>query len=102
MGTLNGIHAVLPLMRQRNAGHIVNIASLAGRIPTPFATLYSGTKFAISGITEALRQELHGTDIHLCIVYPSMVMTELVAGVSPPRSFTIDTTTCSPKGNVGH
>ena len=57
-GTLNGIHAVLPTMLERNTGQIVNVASLIARIPTPFASVYTGSKFAVYGMTEALRHEL--------------------------------------------
>ncbi|MEC7987372.1 MAG: SDR family NAD(P)-dependent oxidoreductase [Myxococcota bacterium] len=82
-GAINGIHAVLPNMLHRNAGQIVNIASLMSHIPTPYAALYTGTKFAIRGVTEALRHELRATNVHLCVVYPSLVQTELVAGIRP-------------------
>jgi NAD(P)-dependent dehydrogenase (short-subunit alcohol dehydrogenase family) len=84
MGVLNGIQAVLPDMLKRKEGQIVNVASLAGKIPAPYAAVYTGTKFAVTGMTEALRHEF-GDHVHFCIVYPSMVQTDLVAGISPPK-----------------
>ena len=84
MGPLHGMHAVLPGMLERDSGHIVNVASLAGRIPAPFAALYSGTKFAVVGLTEALRHEFADTGLHFCLVYPAVVKTGLIAGISAP------------------
>ena len=84
MGPLHGMHAVLPGMLARNSGHIVNVASLAGRIPAPFAALYSGTKFAVVGMTESLRHEFADTGLHFCLVYPAVVQTGLIAGISAP------------------
>ena len=71
-------------MLERNEGQIINVASLIARIPTPFAALYTGSKFAVSGMSEALRHELRGSQVHVCVVYPSLVRTELVAGIKPP------------------
>ena len=82
-GTLNGIHAVLPKMQDRRSGTIVNVASLTSKIPAPFGAMYTATKFAISGLTEALRQELGESGIHLSIIYPALVNTELTSGIKP-------------------
>ena len=53
---------VLPLMRERKSGTIVNVSSIAGRTATPFMTAYHATKFAVEGLSESLRYELslHG------------------------------------------
>jgi short-subunit dehydrogenase len=61
-------------------GTIVNIASLAGRIPLPGSAVYSATKAAVLGFTEALDAELRGQHIRVCAVLPSFTDTELIAG----------------------
>jgi uncharacterized protein len=87
-GTLHVIQAVLPSMRQAGAGCIVNIGSLAGRRGVPPLGGYSATKFALVGLTEALRVELFGTGIHIALVMPGVVDTPMIRGTEserPPR-----------------
>ena len=83
-GVMNGMRAILPRMIHRNSGHIVNIASVAGRVGAPFAAVYSATKFAVVGLTEAVRGELIDTNIDFTYVMPSLVDTELIAGAGRP------------------
>lgn len=80
MGVLHGMRAVLPRMQQRGRGHIVNVASLAGRVGIPHATTYTATKFAVIGATESVRNELRGSGIDFTYVMPYLVNTELAAG----------------------
>jgi short-subunit dehydrogenase len=76
IGVMNGAHAALPHMLQRDRGVIINMASLAGRIPHPFAAAYSASKFAVAGFTDALRHELLARSaIQVCGVYPGLVDT---------------------------
>ncbi len=92
-GALNGARAVLPAMVARGAGHLVNIASVAGRVGTAHAAVYSATKHAVIGLSEALAAELAGTGVHVTYVCPSVVTTELVAGLGRtrwPRAVTAD------------
>ncbi|MFD7389290.1 SDR family oxidoreductase [Streptomyces sp. NPDC059852] len=56
-GTLHGIAAVLPTMRQQGSGHIINIASVAGHRVDPTAAVYCATKYAVRALSEGLRQE---------------------------------------------
>lgn len=84
-GTLHVIQAVLPSMRQAGAGSIVNIGSLAGRRGVPPLGGYSATKFALVGLTEALRVELFGTGIHTALVMPGVVDTPMIRGAEPER-----------------
>ncbi|SEP53909.1 SDR family oxidoreductase [Amycolatopsis saalfeldensis] len=56
-GTLHGIAAVLPLMRARGTGHIVNVASTSAYRVDPTAAVYCATKFAVRALSEGLRQE---------------------------------------------
>ena len=84
-GVLNGLHAVLPYMRKRNKGHVINMASLAGRVPLPNAAVYSSAKFSVVGLTESLRHEYSNTDIHFTTVQPMLVQTDLASGLEGPR-----------------
>lgn len=83
-GLIHGIHAVLPGMQQRESGHLVQIASLAGRVPTPYGAVYAATKFGAVGLGESLRHELEGTGIHVTTVMPGFVQTELISGLQTP------------------
>jgi NAD(P)-dependent dehydrogenase (short-subunit alcohol dehydrogenase family) len=78
LGTLHAIQAVLPSMRQAGSGTIVNIGSLAGRRGMPPLGGYSATKFALVGLTEALRVELFGTGVHVALVMPGVVDTPMI------------------------
>jgi len=87
LGTLHTIQAVLPSMRQAGSGHIVNIGSLAGRRGIPRLGGYSATKFALVGLTEALRVELFGSGVHIALVMPGVVDTPMIRrnAQSPPE-----------------
>ncbi|HZO81400.1 MAG TPA: SDR family oxidoreductase [Candidatus Binataceae bacterium] len=76
-GTLHTIHAVLPAMRRAGEGTIVNIGSLAGRRGVPPLGGYAATKFALVGLTEALRVELFGSGIRVALVMPGVVDTPM-------------------------
>ena len=64
----------------RGAGHIVNIASLAGKAAAPGLATYCATSTAWSGLSEAVRAELRGTGVEVPVVMPGFVKTELIAG----------------------
>lgn len=74
-GLLYGIAAVLPAMKQRGKGHIINIASVAGHKVVPNFTVYCATKHAVRAISEGLRAE--NPDIRVTIVSPGLIATEL-------------------------
>jgi len=81
---------VLPGMRERRAGHVVNVASLAGKKAVPYEALYGGTKAGLIEWTSALRIELHGTGVSLSAICPGYVMGEGMFarwGIAPPRLF---------------
>ena len=77
LGLIAATQAALPGMRQRNDGHIVNIASTAGRIASPTGAAYSGTKFAVVAFSEALRKEIYKDRIRVTVIEPGLVATEL-------------------------
>src|SRR5260370_32556761 len=79
-GAVNAIQAVLPLMRQAKAGNIVNISSLAGRRGMTPLGGYSATKFALVGLTEALRVELFNSGIKVSLVMPGVIDTPMAHG----------------------
>lgn len=77
-GTVNAIQAVLPSMREHSRANIVNIGSLAGRRGFPSLGGYCATKFALVGLSEALRVELYGTGIAVSLVMPGVIDTPMV------------------------
>jgi NAD(P)-dependent dehydrogenase (short-subunit alcohol dehydrogenase family) len=84
-GVLHGMKAVLPRMLERRAGHIVNVASAAGKGGFPGVVTYCGTKHAVVGITEAARLEYLDSGVRFSIVMPGFVDTELTSGMEDPR-----------------
>lgn len=80
-GVLGGMKLVLPGMVERGRGHIVNVASYLGKVPAAGAATYCASKFAVVGLSESVRDELHGTGVTVTAVLPSAVRTELTAGV---------------------
>ena len=79
-GVIFGTKLALERMEPRNSGHIVNIASQAGKGGFPGGATYCATKHAVVGLSEAVRAELDGTDIEVSCVMPAVVNTELAAG----------------------
>lgn len=84
-GVIHGTKAVTPGMVERGRGQVVNVASAVGRVAVADGATYSASKFAVVGFSEATRSELkpHGIDVSL--VLPTVVRTELAAGVSAAR-----------------
>lgn len=68
--------AVLPIMRQQRSGVIINISSLAGLLAVPFQAFYSASKFAMEGLTEALRMEVKPFGIRVVLIEPGDFKTE--------------------------
>jgi NAD(P)-dependent dehydrogenase (short-subunit alcohol dehydrogenase family) len=67
-------------MKPRDAGHIVNVASIAGKFGAPGGATYSACKHGVVGLCESLRAELYGTGVEVHVVMPALVTTELAAG----------------------
>ncbi len=88
-GTMLGCKLALERMLPRGSGHIVNVSSGLGRTPAPGIATYSASKHAIVGLTGALRRELAGTGLELHLILPSLIGTDMAAGVKALRSVRI-------------
>lgn len=84
-GVINGTKAVASGMVERGTGHIVNVASAVGRLAVADGATYSASKFATVGFSEATRSELRPHGIDVTVVLPTVVQTELAAGVPAAR-----------------
>ena len=84
LGTVHALRAVVPGMIERRQGHLVTIGSIAGRIGSPFEAIYSATKFAGVGLTEALVVELEPYGIGVSLVNPGPVATDFGAARGHP------------------
>lgn len=85
LGCLNGLHLALPAMVERGSGHVVNVASTAGRTPVPGGVAYCATKSAVVALTETARVEHAGTGVDFTCVMPHFTNTELIAGTTATR-----------------
>lgn len=79
-GVLYGIAAVLPPMLAREAGHIINIASIGALSVSPTAAVYCATKFAVRAISDGLRQE--NTQLRVTCIHPGVVESELASTIT--------------------
>lgn len=86
MGVLNGIAAVLPIMKKQQSGQIITTDSVAGHVVYPGSAVYCGTKFAVRAIMEGLRQEERDNNIRSTIISPGLVDTELYTTVNDPEN----------------
>ncbi len=77
-GVVYGTMEFLPLLRKAEQGHLVNISSIFGIIGVPTQSAYNAAKFAVRGYTEALRQEMAGSNVHVCCVHPGGIKTNIV------------------------
>ncbi|WP_370679643.1 SDR family oxidoreductase [Comamonas sp. GB3 AK4-5] len=77
-GVLNGVHAVATGMVQRKRGSIINVSSVAGRKAFPNHVAYVGSKFAVHGLSENLREELSTHNVRVTTIAPGAVETELL------------------------
>jgi NAD(P)-dependent dehydrogenase (short-subunit alcohol dehydrogenase family) len=84
---IHGTREAMLRMRPRGTGHIVNIASMAGKTGFPHLATYCATKHGVVGLSEAVRGELRGSGIEVSVVMPGLVNTELAAGTRPSRGF---------------
>ena len=84
-GVMLGMKLAVPRFVARGEGHLINIASAAGKAPYPGGATYCGTKHFVVGVSETVRGELRGTGVDLSVVMPVVVDTELAAGLRTPH-----------------
>ena len=79
---IHGTKEAVRRMKPRGTGHIVNVASSAGKTGFPNLATYCATKHGVVGLSEAVRVELRGTGVEISVVMPAIVRTELAAGLA--------------------
>src|SRR5216683_4339161 len=83
-GLIACTQAALPPMLERRRGVIINVASVVGFRAAPYSAVYSATKYAVVGLSHALRGELSGSGVKVCVVYPASTGTEFFAATEAP------------------
>jgi NADP-dependent 3-hydroxy acid dehydrogenase YdfG len=86
-GVIFGSKLAMRRFMERGSGHLVNIASAAGKAGFPGGATYCATKHAVVGLSEAIRAEVRGLDIGVTVVMPVVVRTELGSGLAATRGF---------------
>lgn len=77
-GYIHTIYAFLPHFVARGSGTIVNVGSVGGQVPLPYLAPYTTSKFAVTGLTEALHTELAPKGIHVCGIYPNLIKSDFM------------------------
>jgi NADP-dependent 3-hydroxy acid dehydrogenase YdfG len=77
-GLMSTIQTVLPIMRQQGSGTIINVASMGGRLAFPLTSAYHATKWAVEGLSESIRYELHQFNIQVKIIEPGGIKTNFI------------------------
>jgi NADP-dependent 3-hydroxy acid dehydrogenase YdfG len=80
-GLIHGMRLVLPHMIERGSGHVVNVASMAGKLVVPGMAVYNASKFVAVGLSAAVREEYRDAGVSVTAVLPSAVRTRLASGV---------------------
>ncbi len=86
LGLMYATQAVLPIMREQQSGHIVNVSSVAGRYSFAGASVYNATKWGVIGFSDALRKEVQGHNIRTTIIEPGLVDTELFSHITDEQT----------------
>jgi short-subunit dehydrogenase len=76
-GTVYGTKVFLPILREQEQAHIINISSIFGIVAPPGQAAYCASKFAVRGFTESLRHELEGTNVLISSVHPGGIKTNI-------------------------
>ena len=79
LGVIRLIKAVLPVMRRQGSGRIINVSSVVGQVAPPYMGIYATSKFALEGLSEALRDEVRPFGVDVSLVEPSFVKTSIVS-----------------------
>lgn len=84
------VHALLPAMRARGEGRIVQCSSVLGLVVAPYRGAYSASKFALEALSDALRLELAGSGVHVSLIEPGPIRTEFVASALKRLRVSVD------------
>lgn len=87
LGLVRVVRAVLPAMRSRRSGVVVNVSSIAGLVARPYAGMYSASKHALEAISEALHHELRPFGVRVAVVEPGQFETDLLANATVAEGF---------------
>tara|TARA_B100001146_G_scaffold88029_1_gene78094 strand:+ start:332 stop:1228 length:897 start_codon:yes stop_codon:yes gene_type:complete len=90
-GSIRLVQQVVPTMRKRHSGTIVNISSYAGRIGFPMSSAYTSSKFALEGLSESLRLELAPFGVNVIIIEPGIVNTNFFKPMRMAKKLELDT-----------
>ncbi len=90
-GTLNVARTFLPVLESRPEAHLVNVSSMGAFLPVPGQTLYGASKAAVLLFTEGLHSEYAGTSLHVTVVLPGAVATNIVANSGVTLHASVDT-----------
>jgi NAD(P)-dependent dehydrogenase (short-subunit alcohol dehydrogenase family) len=85
-GPIRCIQAVLPTMRKRRSGCIINVASVAGHIASSPMAPYTASKFALEALSESLAQEVKPFNVRVAIVEPGIIETPMARRIETPHS----------------
>ncbi|WP_127113793.1 SDR family NAD(P)-dependent oxidoreductase [Shimia sediminis] len=84
-GSFHTCRAIVPLMKAKDYGRIVNVSSMAGKEGNPNASAYSVSKAAVIAMTKSLGKELAATGIRANVITPAVIETDMVAAVTPEQ-----------------
>lgn len=91
MGVIYGTYTAIPIMLEQGSGHIVNTASITGRVPVPYQAVYAATKSAVISMTESLNYELETKGVQFSVFCPGNVITGIFGNMAPPPdAITVD------------
>jgi len=96
-GVFHWTRCVLPGMKERGRGHIVNVSSAAGKIGIAMTNGYSASKFAVTGLSESLHRELMGTGLRVSCVHPGSIKTDFLNEENMPSKLLSPLIRYSPK-----
>ena len=82
-GAIRLTQMVLPVMLRQGGGHVVNVGSLAGRIPTPGQAAYGAVKAGLAAFSDALRREVDDHGLRVTLVLPALTRTPMIAAADP-------------------
>ena len=90
LGTAHTVRAVLPIMKQQKAGHIVFISSMSGRVTYTDEPMYVASKWALSGLGGCLRKESYPYNVRVTLIEPGLVDTPMISGSEEGRQYLRD------------